>query len=134
MEDEKKALSPIGIGISDLRVIGHVLMPYAKGIENIIPPSPKRDALLNTTQLLRERIAAAKTSVGVGLAPAQEQGKDHLFPLTHDELAVIDSAFTAFVENIGQCVPQSEERDEIIRGCKALRSHIIASCTPPDAL
>jgi len=121
--EDGKELPRIGIAPSDLRVIGYALFPYAQMIHRLIEPSPKRDTILRTIETLRRRIAAVKIPL--------EGDNDQIFPIMHDELAVIDSALSAFIENIGRYVPQSQERDETMRACEALRSYLISSFTPP---
>jgi len=118
VEDEKKELPLIDIAPSDLQVIGSILFPYARMIQCVIEPSSKRDTILRTVEMLRQRIADVKNVERVGKDP---------FPLSRNELVVIDNALSAFVENISRFVPQSQERDETMRACKALRSYLISS-------
>jgi hypothetical protein len=132
MVEKEQTLQPVNIGTADFQVIGDVLMPYAKMIRSTVKPSPKRDTLLTIIETLRQRIAAAKTSLVGELATTPAQKAESLFPLTHAELAVIDNAFRAFVTNLGLHISQSAERDDIIRACEALRVHIMSGCSSPD--
>jgi len=121
---EKKDVPITAIAPADLQVVGFALFPYAQMIHQIIEPSAKRDTLLQTVEALRQRIAAVKLPEGE---------KHDKFLVTYDEVAVIDSALTVFVENIGRFIPQSQERDETMRACEALRSYLMLHLAPPDA-
>ena len=80
-------------------------------------------------------IIAAVTALVVTLvthAVQQRNVKEQEFKKI-EELAVIDSALAAFVENIVRFAPPSRERDETVRACEALRSHLMRGFAPAGA-
>jgi len=123
MENEyKQSLSP-RVTLSDLYTIRRVLHSYTKDLSCNTPPSPTRDELLLTVKAICERITAVN-------AP-RESKTPHEFDLSPDELTIVDNALRAYIASIGQSVPPSEERDEIMRGCETLRVHLMAGRTLP---
>lgn len=116
MGNEEQELPILNIAPTDLQVIGYALFPYAQRVRQMAQPSAKREALLRTIETLRQRIAAVKTlSDGNGLP----------FLLSHDELAVIDSALSAFVDTINRFVPRREEKSVEVFCCYACKDRLM---------
>ena len=117
--DHGEAVS-VNIAPNDLAVIGHVLLPYARFVRFVIPPSRERGITLTMVENLRRRIANVS-----------KEGKEgEQFPLTVADLSIIDAALRNFVANLRYMFPPSRERDETIVACEGLRGYLAASFSP----
>jgi hypothetical protein len=114
---EQKLL--VKLSVNDLTAIGYALFPYAQFVHRIIPPSQERGRILVIIECLRKRIASLQSSYTNG---AEEQ-----FPITEEELGVIDAALGTFLEGVHRLIPQSVQRDEIIQACNNLRQYLVTA-------
>ena len=114
----------VSITPNELEVIGHVLFPYAKVIQYVIPPSSARDVKLATIENLRRRIVALRSS--------QHDLEGEAFPLTVAEVTIIDAALKHFVTGLRQLFPASTERDETIATCEKFHHYLVASFSLPS--
>lgn len=114
-KQEQKPL--VKLSVNDLTAIGYVLFPYAQFVHRIIPPSQERGRILVIIERLRKRIASLQSSY--------VNGKEEQFPLTKEELGVIDAALGTFLEGVHRLIPQSARRDETIQTCNNLRQYLI---------
>lgn len=119
---EQKLL--IKLSVNDLTAIGYALFPYAQFVHRIIPPSQERGHILVIIERLRRRIA--------GLQSSYTEGAEEQFPISEEELAVIDAALCTFLEGIHRLIPQSIQRDETIQACNNLRQYLIAALPARD--
>lgn len=107
----------VKLSVNDLTAIGHALFPYAQFVHRIIPPSPERSCILMTIEQLRSRIAS--------LQSAHSDDGEVPFPMTEEELRVIDAALATFLDGIHRFIPQSTQRNEITQACSKLRQYLI---------
>ncbi len=114
-KQEQKPL--VKLSVNDLTAIGYVLFPYAQFVHQIIPPSRERGHILVIIERLRKRIASLQSSYG--------NGEEEQFPLTKEELGVIDAALGTFLEGVHRFIPQSAQRDETIQTCNNLRQYLV---------
>jgi hypothetical protein len=124
MTEKEQAFQPLNVTSSDLHVISHVLVPYARTIHRSVASSSQRDALLGRIERLRERIATTRAPMA--------RGQECAFDLSDDEVVVVDQAFTAFVVDMDQDVPPSAERDKVMRECEVFRSLFLSGRVPQD--
>jgi len=124
MADEDKKYTPLRGASSNIHLIRVVLYSYTNELRCSSPPSPQRDELLKTIETMCERIGAVKIT--------RERETSHEFGFSPDELTLVDRALTAYIVSIGQSVPPSEERDEVMRGCEALKVQIMADRMLPS--
>jgi hypothetical protein len=115
--DEQTELILIEIAPADLQLIDYALFPYAQMVHLTIERSLKRNMMLKTIEALRQRLVALKLP--------EEGVLKHPFPLTGDEVAVIEQALAAFVENIARLLPASQWRDEMKKACEVFRLYIL---------
>lgn len=123
MTNEYQEFTPLRVSVSDLHTIRRVLHSYTNELRRSTPPLSTRDELIVTIETICERITVVTT-------PGASRALDE-FGLSPDEFAIVDSALRAYVVSIGQSIPPSEERDEVMRGCEALRLQILAGWTLP---
>ena len=114
---EQKLL--VKLSVNDLTAIGYALFPYAQFVHRIIPPSQERGCILMIIEHLRRRIASLQSSY--------TDGREEQFPITEEELRVIDAALATFLEGIHRFIPQSIQRDETIQACYKLRQCLITA-------
>jgi hypothetical protein len=107
----------VKLSVNDLTAIGYVLFPYAQFVHRIIPPSRERGQILVIIERLRKRIASLQSSY--------VNGEEKQFPLTKEELGVIDAALGTFLEGVHRLIPQSAQRDETIQTCNNLRQYLV---------
>lgn len=115
----------VKLSINDLTAIGYALFPYAQFVHRIIPPSQERGHILVIIESLRKRIASLQSSYTDGV---EEQ-----FPITEEELGVIDAALCTFLEGVHRLIPQSIQRDETIRACNDLRQYLVTELPARNA-
>lgn len=120
---EQKLL--VKLSVNDLTAIGYALFPYAQFVHRIIPPSQERGRILVVIERLRKRIASFQSSYTDGM---EEQ-----FPITEEELRVIDAALGTFLEGVHRLIPQSIQRDEIIKACNNLRQYLVTALSVRNA-
>ena len=125
MANEYQELTSLRVSVSDLHTIRRVLHSYTNELRCSTPPLPTRNELIVTSETICERITAV-TMPGANRTPDE-------FGLSPDEFAIVDSALRAYVVSIGQSIPPSEERDEVMRGCEALRLQMLAGRTFPGS-
>jgi hypothetical protein len=118
MEDEEREFVLLRITPGGLHMMRTVLLSYARGVRAIVPSFPKRDEFLKAIETICERITLATIS--------GEREPQNEFGLFSHEVPLVDSAFTTYLKSFGESIPQSEERDRIIRGYEELRRHIIS--------
>lgn len=116
-EQEQKPL--VKLSVNELTAIGYVLFPYAQFVHRIIPPSQERGRILVIIERLRKRIAHLQSSY--------VNGQEELFPITEEELGVIDAALGTFLEGVHRFIPQSTQRDETIQTCNNLRQYLVSA-------
>jgi hypothetical protein len=109
----------VKLSVNDLTAIGHALFPYAQFVHRIIPASPERGRILMTIERVRKRIAS--------LQSAYSDGSEVPFPITEEELRVIDAALATFLDGIHRFIPQSIQRNEITQACSQLRQYLITA-------
>ncbi|HEX3643937.1 MAG TPA: hypothetical protein VHV10_21815 [Ktedonobacteraceae bacterium] len=109
----------VKLSVNDLTAIGHALFPYAQFVHRIIPPSQERGRILMVIEHLRRRIASFQSSY---TDDTEEQ-----FPITEEELRVIDAALGTFLEGVHRLIPQSRQRDETIQACYNLRQYLVTA-------
>ncbi|HEY4035321.1 MAG TPA: hypothetical protein VGL94_15285 [Ktedonobacteraceae bacterium] len=114
---EQKVL--VKLSRNDLAAIGYALFPYAQFVHRIIPPSQERGRILMVIEHLRRRIASFQSSY---MHDTEEQ-----FPITEEDLRVIDAALGTFLEGVHRLIPQSRQRDETIQACYNLRQHLVTA-------
>jgi hypothetical protein len=109
----------VRLSVNDLTAIGHALFPYAQFVHRIIPPSPERGCILMTIEQLRRKIASLQSSYS--------DGREVPFPITEEELRVIDAALATFLDGIHRFIPQSLQRNEITQACSKLRQYLVTA-------
>ena len=109
----------VKLSVNELTAIGYVLFPYAQFVHRIIPPSRERGRILVIIERLRKRIASLQSSY--------VNGQEEQFPITEEELGVIDAALGTFLESVHRFIPQSTQRDETIRTCNNLRQYLVSA-------
>jgi len=107
----------VKLSVNDLTAIGHALFPYAQFVHRIILPPQERAHIFMIIEQLRRRIASLQSSY--------TDGREEQFPITEDELRVIDAALGTFLEGIHRFIPQSIQRNEIIQACHKLRQYLV---------
>lgn len=107
----------VNLSVNDLTAIGHALFPYAQFVHRIIPPSPERGHILMTIEQLRRKIA--------DLQSPYSDGREVSFPITEEELKVIDAALATLLDGIHRFIPQSIQRHEITQACSKLRQYLV---------
>jgi hypothetical protein len=120
---EQKLL--VKLSVNDLMAIAYALFPYAQFVHRIIPPSQERGRVLMTIERLRSRIASLQSS--------HTDSAETQFPITEEELGVIDAALGTFLGGIHRLLPESAQRDETIQACHSLRQHLVTALPAQDA-
>ncbi len=103
----------MSIALVRLQLIGYALFAYQRIIKLSRRASTQDDALLLIVKKLRKRIVALKIP---------EEGEQP-FLLDFDELVIILSALTTFIDSMYILLPQSQERDDVIKVYESLRSY-----------
>ena len=97
-----------------LQLIRYALFAYQSIVELSQGEIKEDDALLLSIKQLRERISEVKV---------QSRG-ELSFLITVDDLVIVLSALTALIDILFILLPQSQERDDVIKVYESLRSYL----------
>lgn len=116
MEEGKELVA--GMTLQHFTAISSILHFYQRHLWNFTAPSVKRTRQLVEIQLLLVKMPLLVTSkIGV---------------FTPSEISYMESAISVFVAQAKAKIPQSENRDKVIKSCEELRGYLVNNLIPPE--